>query len=133
VNEGYSALNTIQVTVLDISQTGKIIDTAVEAGANQVSGITFTVEDAALKALKRDALKAAALEAQAKAGAIAEGLNVQLDKVLSANESGLIFQPYRYQYDKTMAAGAASEMAPTPIVPGDVEITANLTVTYQIK
>jgi uncharacterized protein YggE len=115
---------------LDISQAGNIIDVAVDAGANRVSSITFTLEDAALKALKRDALKAAAMEAQSKAGAIASGLNVQLDKVLSATESGFVYQPYRYSFDAVAAEGA---MAPTPITPGDVEVTANLSVTYKIK
>lgn len=131
VNEGYQTTNSIQVTVSDISQAGTIIDAAVDAGANRVSGITFTIEDAALKALKRDALKAASQEAQVKAGAIASGLNVQLDKVLSANENGFVYRPYKYAMDA--AAVEQSAMAPTLITPGDVEITANLTVTYAIK
>ncbi len=131
VNEGYETINSIQVTVSDISQTGKIIDAAVDAGANRVSGITFTIEDIALKALKRDALKAAGQEAQAKASAIASGLNVQLDKVLSANENGFVYQPYKYAMDASAIGGGAT--VPTPLTPGDVQITASLTVTYKIK
>lgn len=133
VSRGYETVNTIQATVNDITKTGKVLDAAVTAGANQVSDITFTLDEAALKNLKRDALKTAAQEALAKAQAIASGLGVSLGKVQSASENSFVFRPYTYKYalDASAQGGAASPE--TPIVPGTVEVNADLTVTYTLK
>src|SRR5262249_20726172 len=41
---GYTASNTIRVTTSDLANTGKIIDTGIQAGANQVSGLQFALK-----------------------------------------------------------------------------------------
>ena len=41
---GYTASNTVNVTVNDISRAGEILDTAVAAGANTAGGVTFGIK-----------------------------------------------------------------------------------------
>lgn len=132
VNRGFQTSNSIKVTVNDLSKTGAVIDAAVKAGANNVSSISFTIDDAKQTELKRTALTSASQEAKAKASAIAAGLGVELDGVQSVSENGSYYVPYYQSFNKGMAMDAAA--APeTPISPGDVKVNANVTVVFKIK
>jgi len=43
---GFTASNTVEVTTNDLSLIGKVIDTAIQAGATNVQGLRFTAKDA---------------------------------------------------------------------------------------
>ena len=81
----YMVTNVVEVTLTDLTQTGKVIDTAIQSGANRVQGISFDLQDRT--PLVAQALKAAAARALAQANAIASGLNVHTGAVLHASES----------------------------------------------
>lgn len=132
VDRGFQTVNSIKVTVNDLSKTGQVIDQAVQAGANRVTNISFTVDDAKQAELKRTALTKASQEAQVKTQAIATGLGIELDGVQSVSENGSYYVPYYQSFAKGMAAESAS--APeTPISPGDVKVSANISVVFKIK
>ena len=117
---GYTASNTIQVTSSDLSSTGSLIDTASQAGANNVGGLTFSLQNP--DPLKQQALTLAAKQARAHADAIAAGLGGKTGAVVSAVE-GSAYTPVV----GGIAAGAA-----TPIQTGQVSVTANVTITFQL-
>jgi uncharacterized protein len=117
---GYTASNTIQVTSSDLSSTGSLIDTASQAGANSVGGLTFSLQNP--DPLKQQALTLAAKQARAHADAIAAGLGGKTGAVVSAEE-GSAYTPVV----GGIAAGAA-----TPIQTGQVNVTANVTITFQL-
>src|SRR6202022_3410335 len=71
---GYSVTNIVEVTLTDLAQVGKVIDTAVQSGANRVQGISFGLQDRNPQVAQ--ALKAAAARARVQADAIASGLNI---------------------------------------------------------
>ena len=83
---GYAADNSVSVTIKDLATAGAVVDAAVAAGANQVSGPDLTRSDQ--DALYRQALKAAMVDAKARAQAIADGGGVSLGAVKSAVENG---------------------------------------------
>jgi uncharacterized protein YggE len=118
---GYTASNTLQVTTLDLSLIGSLIDTANQAGANSVGGLQFSLRDP--EPLKQQALGQAAKQARAHADAIAAGLGAKTGALVSAQEAGSV--------SPVVIAGAAAA-APTPIQTGQVSVTASVTITVQL-
>jgi len=119
---GYTASNSIQVTTFDLSTIGNLIDTANQAGANGVSGISFGLQNP--DPVKQQALTAAAKQARAHADAIAAGLGGKSGAVVSAVEGST--------YTPVYAGGAlAGTAVPTPVQTGQVSVTANVTITFQ--
>lgn len=122
---GYTVSNVVRVKLRDITKVGALIDTGIKAGANNVQGVTFTIDDDAK--YRAQALVQAMRNAQVKARAIAEAAGVKLGKVYYVSESGG-YTP-RPMLDYGMAK---AEAAPTPIMPGEVEVSSSVTVTYGI-
>ncbi len=117
---GYAADDTVTVTVKDLGTAGAVVDAAVAAGANEVSGPNLSSSDQ--KTVYLQALKLAMADAKAKAQAIADGGKVSLGKVTTVVEGG----------GATPLPGADTAKA-TPISPGTTQIEATVTVTYAIS
>jgi uncharacterized protein YggE len=127
----YQVTNTLQVTLRDVNQTGTVIDTAVTNGINTVSSIQFMLSDEQAQTLRSDALKKAVALARADADVVAAALGVNITGTQSAD----ISQGYMpVVYDTYRAEAAITKSAvPTPIQPGDVTVTAQVTITYSIR
>jgi uncharacterized protein YggE len=121
---GYVATNTVSASI-DIAGTGDLIDAATEAGANQVSGPSMTIDDE--EDLYRKALQAAVKQARERAEVLAEASGAKLGAVVTVVEGGPA-SPLPY----AMRAEMAGADAATPIEPGKRDITAGVTVTYAI-
>jgi uncharacterized protein len=121
---GYSASNSVSAVVRELSKVGDVIDAAVAAGANNVSGPSLARDDQ--DKLYRDALEAAVVNAREKATALASAAGVSLGKIRSLNESPQSVGPVMFD------ALAARETA-TPIEPGTAEITASVRVVFAIS
>jgi uncharacterized protein len=119
--DGYTARNSVTVSS-PIGRAGAMVDAAVAAGANEISGPTLSVADR--DRLYQDALKNAVRTARAKATAIAQAAGVQVGAVTNVVENGGEPQPYAYQ--------AVRLAATAPIEPGTQKIEANVTVTFAI-
>jgi len=125
---GYVASNEVQVETAAVDGVGKLIDTATTAGANRVSNLTFTVKDR--NRYVREALDLAGNEAKAQAEAAARALGVKLKQVVSASTlAPPIIQPRVFGG----FGRAAMAQATTPVEAGDVTVTAELSVTYEIE
>jgi uncharacterized protein YggE len=124
---GYTALNTVQVQTDDLAQVGKIIDTAIKAGANQIQSLRFVLKDES--EIQAQALREAAAKARKKADALASALGLKIVRILRVEESD--GGPIPYQ--RTYAAEMAKTEAPTPIEPGTIEIAASISLTVEIQ
>jgi uncharacterized protein YggE len=123
---GYTCRNELRVTV-EIKRAGMIIDTAVEAGANQIAYIEFTLSPRLREELAGKALESAARDAEAKAQKIAETLNLKLKGPTQIEfQSSTPTRPYEVYTFKTGEAG-------TPITPGEIQVTATITVTFMFE
>jgi hypothetical protein len=122
---GFVATNTVSARA-KIAGVGKLIDAAVGAGANTVEGPSLERSDR--DALVRDALKNAVADAKAKAQALAEAGGFDVGAVASVSENGAAPQPV-YARDAVELAAKAD----TPIEPGTQEITADVTVSFEIR
>ena len=120
--EGFAASNNVSA-VGDVSDAAALIDAAVEAGANQISGPGLSSSNA--DALYRQALDDAIGDARAKAEVLAKAAGRSLGAITTIVESGA--QPVPL-YAERAAADAA-----TPIVPGQQETTASVSVTFTLR
>ena len=81
---GFEITNQLQVTVRDTAILGQVLDTAVKAGANNVSGVTFYVDDQTAAA--REARRLAVEDARTKAEELATAAGLTLGPVVSITE-----------------------------------------------
>ncbi|MBI2886625.1 MAG: SIMPL domain-containing protein [Chloroflexi bacterium] len=123
--QGYRATNNVQVTLRDLGQVGNVIDAAVQAGANMVSGVSFGLED--VSAAQRSALAAAAANARSKADTLAGSLGLAITGIQSVSEGGF-GGPAPLPFAR---GGPASEA--TPVEPGQLTVSANVTVSFTIQ
>ncbi len=125
--KGYRVVNSLKVKTMELDQVGRIIDVAIEAGANEVESIRFTISDEKLEDLKREAYLEAVRDAEEKAKLIAEELGVEIVGVYSVSES--FYRPYTY-YDAGLKA--LGEAASTPIIGGTITVSASVQAIYKI-
>jgi hypothetical protein len=127
----YQVTNTLTVTLHDVNRTGEVIDIAVANGINQASSIQFMLSDQQAQVLRTEALKNAVSRARADADTVAGALGTTVTGVQSVDISGgyapVLFQNYRTD------SALETSMAPTPIQPGDVTVTAQVSITYTIR
>lgn len=119
--EGYVAISTVSAQVRDLGRAGAVVDAAVGAGANQVSGPMLTRSDE--QQLYRTALRAAYADARAKAQALAQATDVALGEVRAVVEGA--GAPIPLGGDR--ASGAVL------VEPGTQEIRATVTVTFAVS
>ena len=120
---GYQANNSIEVTTTDLSIAGRLIDTAVAAGANNIGGIRFTLKDP--QPARQLALKLATQQARNAAEAIASGLTATLGVIVSVEEAAAV----RVLSSNSMLGAAA---VTTPVETGTVEIRANVVIEAEL-
>jgi uncharacterized protein len=123
---GYRASNTLSIRLSDFSLIGKVIDASIAVGGNTLEGVSFGLRNDL--AARLDALREAAREAKAKAEALADALGVRLGMLFEVVEGGASWAPMQME----MARGGVQGGAPTPVEPGQVSVSAAITVRYMI-
>ena len=145
---GFQVRNSLTVTVRDIEKIGDVIDVALSAGANEIDDVTFTVSDERQAELREEAIADAARRASADASAVAKAMGVTIKGPIEISTTGSQFSPYRMymSYDSGYRSGGMmaipeAEMAAAPmkmgagpqIQPGDVTVSAQVTVVYEFR
>jgi uncharacterized protein YggE len=118
---------TFTLNLTDEVDVGEVLDAAVSAGTNSVEGVTFGLRDPT--SVQEEALEDAVNDAMKKAEVISEAAGVTLGRILSISEGGASPVPMA----ESRVYFAADVATTTPIVPGDVEVTATVTITYEIE
>ncbi len=126
---GYTARNTVQVIVDDVEAVGRLVDTALEAGANRVAGLTFEIRDP--EPHRQEALRRAVAKARGEAEVMAEALGMRLGDPITVQGGAQVPMPRglsAMRGDVMMAM----EAAPTPVEAGLQNVTANVTIQYRL-
>lgn len=131
VLRGYVVSQTLDVKIRKIDEAGKVLGGATLAGANQVGGINFTVDD--MEAVKRQARQEAINDAKEKAKQLAKDLGVRMGRLINYSEGGNNWIPLPYAAkESALGMGGGGEIAPE-IPSGENKVTISVTLTYQIK
>jgi len=128
----YHVSHYVQATLRDLSRVGDLLAAVVEAGANTISGVSFSVEDtdALIKQARQQALENARAQAEAMAGP----LDISLGKpVLVAETSGGYPVPVRAAVEMGVGGGGGMEVAAPSISPGTFSVSVSVQVVYEIR
>ncbi len=121
--------NTLSIVIRDITKVGSVIEAGIGAGATNVYGLTFGIDDTT--SLEDQARTAAVEDAQARAEKLAESLGVTLGKPTIASEysgSGAISAYDAAAYGLGGGGGGAP-----PISEGQMTVSMTVNVTYAIS
>ena len=126
----YTVRNTIAVLIRNVDLTGKVIDAAVRnnTGANGITSFEYLVSDkaTALREARTLAIKnaqdAASLLAGASGCKVSGVLEIREDYTSAGRSNDMMFK----------AASMADGGTQTPIVEGNITITSNVTVKYEL-
>jgi uncharacterized protein len=118
---GFRVTNQLTVKIRDIGQLPAILDRAIAAGANEMSGIEFVVSEQSK--LLDQARDAAIADAHRKAALYAHAAGAKLGRVVAITEEGAP-APLR-----PLAAMRASAV---PVAPGEQTLRATVAVSYEL-
>jgi hypothetical protein len=119
---GFQVTNQLTVKIHDIDRLPAILDRAIAAGANEMSGIEFIVSEQSK--LLDQARDEAFADARRKAELYAKGAGATLSAVVTITEEGASAPPRPLQ---AMRAGAV------PVVPGEQTLRATVSVSYELQ
>lgn len=123
----YSVSNTVTVRTEQTSQLGRIIDAALDNGANSVHGLEFSMKDN--RELREQALAAATADARRQAESVAKALGKRIlglchvEADVSEESSG--------SFDRCCAPTWRG--AVTPIDPGALSVVATVKITFNLE
>lgn len=130
VFRGYQASNRVSVRLREVDETGEVLDALVAAGATDLSGPNFSIED---DAAAKDAARERAIErAMTRAQAYAEMVGHDSVRVLSIRETIRANggQPVPRAVSPT-SMDVRGESA--PVQPGRVSTGVNVTITFEME
>ena len=123
----YRASNMVSVRLENLSLVGLVIDAAMQAGGNQLQGVHFALRNDL--SAREQALKEAVKEASQKAKVISEALDVEIIEVIEVNEGSVSI---RVPQNRFQVSQAQVEAASAPVSPGQLTVSASVTVRYRI-
>ncbi len=124
---GYRVINTMRVTVRNLDNTGAVLDAAINAGANSIQGLVFTIED--VKAIEAKARKDAMADAKAKAATLAGEAGAKVGRALTISEATSSGGPVPVFAVASAAEGLGGGAS---IAPGTQDIVIQVQVTYEL-
>jgi len=124
---GYIARNSIEVTVDNLDRVGAIVDMSVGAGATSVQSLRFDLKSRDVS--EREALRLAVADARARAEAAAAGAGQRVDRIWRIEESrGFVPRP-----PQPLVMREAASAVSTPIVAGEIEVRAQVTLSAVMR
>ncbi|WP_068075927.1 SIMPL domain-containing protein [Novosphingobium lentum] len=124
---GYDAANQVSVILRNTAKVGQTLDALVAAGANDISGPSFSIDDD--KPVRAVARKAAFEQAQARANEYAKLAGFNGLRLLSIEEATSERGPVPFMRNAVMAQAKAPS---TPVEPGRVGTAVSVTVKYEL-
>lgn len=129
---GYEVSQSVSVKIRDLSKVGTIISNATLKGANDISSLSFIVDDD--EEAKAEAKAMAIADAKKKAKELEDLLGIKMVKIVSFSEQSNGYYP-RVAYDQVanFEKQLSSAIATPTIEAGENKITSTVTITYSIK
>ena len=128
---GYEVSNNVSVTTRDLAKVGELLDAALNAGSNQLYGISFRIDDreSVLAGLRAKAFD----DAKAKAEIYAKRAGMELGPVAQISEADAGWMPSPGGPGPMMMAAPMAPGASMPVNPGEQEVSLSVSVSYELK
>jgi len=126
---GYTATNVLHIKTGALENVGKLIDTAMQSGANTIQRLLFTLKDE--QSAQLQALRLASIKAKAKAEEMANAVGLKIVKVLSVTEGERGVRPIVMPQPRVAQMEAAAA-APTPVEAGTIEVRSSVSLTAEV-
>lgn len=127
---GYRAANSVNLKTSTLDKGGKYIQVANSAGANSIGNIQFGMKDA--RSFQSEAITAASNHAMADARTLADSTHQKLVRLLDVSLDSPQFSGGMRERPTMMMAKSSGFGAEVPINPGQVEISASVSLIYEI-
>ncbi|MBL1209573.1 SIMPL domain-containing protein [Geminocystis sp. GBBB08] len=125
---GYVATNLVSFD-LPIDKVGRLLDDSVKVGATRIDNVSLTATETAITQAQQQALIKASQDAQQQAATVLKALNLTPQEIITININGAnVPNPI---VREAMADKLVSNVASTPVIAGEQEISAS--VTLQIR
>lgn len=128
----YTVTNSITVDSTNLLNVSQWIDTAVQAGANDVSNVSFLLSDKKSELVKNDLMKQAIMDAKNKSDIAASTLGLEVVGVRSIVIGGIDGLPISQQ-QPFFASEATQRVNPPPIIAGEQKVTSSVNITFLIN
>ena len=127
---GYLVTNTVSAKIRKVENTGSVIDAVAAAGGDytRINSISFTIDDP--KTYVTQARQLAITDAKNKAQQLADRSGVKLGEPTYIVEIG---GSVPIKSTPGTAAPSVPDASPSPVSPGEMNITLTVQVTYSIK
>lgn len=129
--KGYNAQHTLEVSYRDLTKVGQLLDAASAAGANNIGNVRFAIEDPS--AFEAQVIEKAMQNADVKAAAIAKAAKRGVGQVVTVIQSDDGNHPVVYAEAASMQKMSMDNNAGSSVEPGQVKVTTQLNVTYELK
>lgn len=129
---GYTARNHVVVTVDRVDEVGRLMDAALQSGANRMAGLQFTVRDP--EPHREAALREAVRKARSEARIMAEALGMRLGPPIHVDGGAELPTP-RPMAELVLARAAFADAPPppTPVEAGTQTVTAQVTIRFRLE
>jgi len=127
--EGYEAVNTIKLTIKDLTKVGIYLDILTKNGINQINSVRFDLSNDAREKAYQDALAKAGENAKSRAEGLAKGLGTHVKKIKSISLTQPMTPIY---YNMAYSELKAETTATTLIQPKSVDLDVMVTVVFEI-
>lgn len=125
---GYRVVHQVNVEVRNLEVVGKVVDRVLQVGANRFSGIAWGLQNE--QPTKLEVLKQASAQAQSKAEALAQALNLKLVRMINVSEGGVSPSPPEGRYRMAMAMDSGGEAT---VSAGEISIRGSVLLVYEIS
>jgi uncharacterized protein YggE len=124
---GYRVTNQVRVEVRNLADLGKVLDALVRAGSNEVSGVSFGIDDPT--GVLNQARNRAIANAHSRAELYAQAAGVRLGKVLTISEQPIEFPQPRYLGLSLAKEGVSS----VPVATGEQEFRVRIHMVFALE
>ncbi len=128
--KGFRARNELSVTIRALDKASAIAQRAIDNGANEVSGVAFSVSDepAHLDRLRDAAMK----DALRRAKIYVEAIDVKLGRVIEIRPDATMIPSKTYFHAAGRIEPAPAPVTEVPLKPGMQKLSAQVTVVWAL-
>ena len=128
--KGYEVSNRVTVRIRRLENIGPVLDALVAQGVNEINGPTFGLDnpEAELDTARTEAMATA----MRRADLYARASGMRVKRVLTINESGG-YEPPQPRPMMVMARAQSADAAETPVAPGEVTLSIQLNVQFELE